>query len=131
MAAPTAPTATPAPAVAMPTFINAVYPSQVIELPGLTDDHDKRKLPLNRQIKFVPQKVGERDEGERRVPIIHGFYTPRDEAELAALRAVCARGYCLATEEDAEVRRARETMQRVLAEQEARRSQQAIMAASR
>ena len=46
------------------------------------------------------------------VPIIHGFYTPVDEQELAALRDVCAKGYCPATEVDAEERRAYEILRR-------------------
>lgn len=93
----------------MPEFCNTVYPEQRVTLPLIregTQVSGKKILPAYREVKFIPRKVGEKEEGQKTVPIIHGFYTPIDEEELAALRAVCARGYCPATEVDADEQRA-------------------------
>jgi hypothetical protein len=97
-------------------FVNTVETSQRVTLPQIRERDElgnplfnRRKEPLYRVIQFVPHRIGTDDDGHA---ITHGFYTPKDREELAALRAVCAQGWCRATEQSRELQSAYEAINR-------------------
>lgn len=96
-------------------FMNALEPSQRVILAAVQERDPEsgeplwrqyktgRRTPVLREVRFEPHRIGTDDNGNAKYA---GYYTPKDHAELAALRDLCARGLIRAREETPQLRAA-------------------------